>query len=66
MLTVVCEGVETSDQDDKVTELGSDCSQGFYFARPMPATGIDALIQRQVDGKTTRLPSLITTNNSKP
>ncbi len=65
-MTVICEGVETSEQHDEVTKLGSDCSQGFYFAGPMPATGIDALIQRQTDGRSTSLPSLITTNKSKP
>ncbi len=49
-MTVVAEGVETAEQHDEVTELGSDLCQGFYFARPMIATSIDALIQRQADG----------------
>jgi EAL domain-containing protein (putative c-di-GMP-specific phosphodiesterase class I) len=29
--------VETAEQDREVTALQSDFSQGFYFARPMPA-----------------------------
>lgn len=30
--------------DCKVTALGSDADQGFYFAKPMPAPAINALI----------------------
>jgi diguanylate cyclase (GGDEF)-like protein len=40
-LTVVCEGVETADQDRQVTALTTDFCQGFYFARPMSAEMID-------------------------
>lgn len=36
-LTVVVEGVETSEQDELVTSLGCDLAQGFLYARPMPA-----------------------------
>ncbi|MDQ6807216.1 MAG: EAL domain-containing protein [Actinomycetota bacterium] len=57
-MTVVSEGVETAEQHDEVTELGSDLCQGFYFARPMTAPSVDALIQRQVDGHDPRLPPL--------
>ena len=42
-LLVVCEGVETAEQDREVTALQSDFSQGFYFSRPMPADMVDDL-----------------------
>ena len=48
-MTVVCEGIETAEQHDLVIKLGSDFCQGFYFAKPMPAPKLDALIQRQAD-----------------
>jgi diguanylate cyclase (GGDEF)-like protein len=57
-MTVVSEGVETAEQHDEVTQLGADLCQGFYFARPMRAASVDALIQRQVDGHDPRLPAL--------
>jgi diguanylate cyclase (GGDEF)-like protein len=43
-MTVVAEGVETAEQYDNLVRLGCDHCQGFYFARPMPAIGIDALL----------------------
>jgi diguanylate cyclase (GGDEF)-like protein len=44
-MTVVSEGIETAEQRQTVTELGSDSCQGFYFAKPMPASDVDALVQ---------------------
>jgi diguanylate cyclase (GGDEF)-like protein len=43
-MTTVCEGIETEQQRDQVVDLGSDRCQGFYFAKPMPAANLDALI----------------------
>jgi diguanylate cyclase (GGDEF)-like protein len=43
-MTVTSEGVETPQQHETVTELGTDECQGFYFARPMVAANIDALL----------------------
>jgi EAL domain-containing protein (putative c-di-GMP-specific phosphodiesterase class I) len=43
-IATVSEGVETAQQHQTVTNLGSDACQGFYFAKPMLATNIDALI----------------------
>lgn len=34
-LSIVCEGVETLEQLELVTELGADMVQGFYFSQPM-------------------------------
>ncbi|GGC70936.1 putative bifunctional diguanylate cyclase/phosphodiesterase [Marinobacter halophilus] len=36
-LSVVVEGVETTEQDKLVKMLGCDLAQGFLYARPMPA-----------------------------
>lgn len=53
-MTVVCEGVETAEQQRQLIELGSDCCQGFYFGPPMSAQGVDALIH---NGGQPRLPT---------
>jgi diguanylate cyclase (GGDEF)-like protein len=45
-LLVVCEGVETAEQEREVTALQSDFSQGFYFSRPMTAEMVDDLAGR--------------------
>ena len=37
-MKVVAEGVETQSQMEKVCQIGCEAIQGFYFARPMPAT----------------------------
>lgn len=34
-LQVVCEGIETQEQADKLKQIGCDIAQGFWFARPM-------------------------------
>ena len=43
-LTVSAEGVETLTQRDEVCELGCDSAQGFFYAQPMPAEAIAAMI----------------------
>jgi diguanylate cyclase (GGDEF)-like protein len=43
---VVAEGVETAEQHQAVAALGSEGSQGFYFARPMSADDLGTLIQK--------------------
>jgi diguanylate cyclase len=55
--TVVSEGVETVQQHQALTRLGTDACQGFYFARPMPASGIDALIRYGGPQSDTHLPA---------
>jgi EAL domain-containing protein (putative c-di-GMP-specific phosphodiesterase class I) len=39
-LSVIAEGVETDQQRDQVGAIGCDCSQGFFYARPMSADAI--------------------------
>jgi diguanylate cyclase (GGDEF)-like protein len=43
-LVVVCEGVETAEQNRKVTALGADSCQGFYLSPPMTAQMVDDLV----------------------
>ncbi len=45
-LEVVAEGVETSAELDAVQGLGCDVVQGFFLARPVPASAIDLSNQR--------------------
>ncbi|MFZ9016398.1 MAG: putative bifunctional diguanylate cyclase/phosphodiesterase [Ilumatobacteraceae bacterium] len=40
---VVAEGVETTRQRDTLVDLGVERLQGYLFARPMPAVGIEAM-----------------------
>ncbi|MHB8244051.1 MAG: putative bifunctional diguanylate cyclase/phosphodiesterase [Acidimicrobiales bacterium] len=44
-ITIVSEGVETAEQHNALTTLGSEYCQGFYFARPMTAAALEALLQ---------------------
>ena len=43
-MVVVAEGVESTEQYEQVASLGCDSCQGFYFARPMSANGLDTLL----------------------
>jgi diguanylate cyclase (GGDEF)-like protein len=43
-LSVVTEGVETAEQRDEAHLMGSESYQGYYFARPMSADSLDALM----------------------
>jgi EAL domain-containing protein (putative c-di-GMP-specific phosphodiesterase class I) len=46
-LTAIAEGVEHADQAVALEHLGCQLAQGFLFARPMPASGLAALLERQ-------------------
>ncbi|MFC4072075.1 putative bifunctional diguanylate cyclase/phosphodiesterase [Actinoplanes subglobosus] len=43
-LRAVAEGVETRDQADRLHALGYRYAQGYYFARPIPASDIEELL----------------------
>jgi diguanylate cyclase (GGDEF)-like protein len=45
-LTTVAEGIEQRDQRDLLVSLGCDLGQGFLFAKPLDAHGIEALLSR--------------------
>jgi diguanylate cyclase (GGDEF)-like protein len=44
-LSVIAEGVETVRQHDEVSAAGCESSQGFYYAKPMPAEEIAILLE---------------------
>lgn len=46
-LTVVAEGVETSEQMERLRAIGCDYVQGYYFAKPMPCKEFEELIKKQ-------------------
>jgi diguanylate cyclase (GGDEF)-like protein/PAS domain S-box-containing protein len=48
-MTTVAEGVETEAQLDKLRALGCDTVQGFYLAKPMPASAMEALLWAQTE-----------------
>ncbi|MGM9524905.1 MAG: EAL domain-containing protein [Peptococcaceae bacterium] len=56
-LSVVAEGVETKQQLERLREIGCDYVQGYYFARPMPGSDYETLLQDQV--KTGTMPPVV-------
>jgi diguanylate cyclase (GGDEF)-like protein/PAS domain S-box-containing protein len=46
-MSVIAEGVETASQRDLLASIGCDLGQGFFFARPMPAAALEALLRQQ-------------------
>jgi len=58
-MSVVAEGVETSQQHQQLSKLGPDSCQGYYFGRPMPADTVDELVRQGASGHYPRLPVLL-------
>ncbi len=43
-LSVVCEGVETSEQVDFLKDVGCDYAQGYYYSKPVSIAKFDSLL----------------------
>jgi len=48
-LVTLAEGVETAQQARELERLGCKLGQGYHFARPVPASGIEVLLQRHCE-----------------
>ena len=46
-LQVVVEGVENEEHQDKLTEMGCDYLQGYYFSKPVPESEFIQYVQQQ-------------------
>jgi len=44
-IDVVAEGIEDASQLEELKTMGCPCGQGYYFARPMEASAIDAMMR---------------------
>ncbi|MEZ4503067.1 MAG: bifunctional diguanylate cyclase/phosphodiesterase [Dehalococcoidia bacterium] len=47
-LPIIAEGVETESERQLVERLGCDFAQGFFFARPMTASALATLLDREM------------------
>ena len=45
-LGVIAEGVETEAQRDFLAAAGCHAYQGYYFCRPLPVEGFEAMLSR--------------------
>lgn len=51
-MKVLCEGVETSEQNERILDMGCDYIQGFFYSHPLPLKEADRFWQQ--DGKSGR------------
>lgn len=45
-LSVVAEGIENSEQNARLKELGCDCVQGYFYAKPMTDVSFEELMKK--------------------
>jgi EAL domain-containing protein (putative c-di-GMP-specific phosphodiesterase class I) len=51
-LSTIAEGIEDEDTARRLNDLGCNIAQGYFFARPMPASAVAAwLKQAQAEGR---------------
>ncbi len=43
-MDVVSEGIETTDQLDRLRDIGCDYAQGYFFSRPVPAEAAESIL----------------------
>lgn len=48
-LSVTAEGVETKEQLNRLSEIGCDYVQGYFFARPMPQEDFEVILRAYCD-----------------
>ena len=46
-ITSLCEGVETPEQSDYLSEIGCELQQGYYFSRPIPEDDFEKFMDRK-------------------
>lgn len=46
-MPVIAEGVETREQADFLGEIGCNIIQGYYYAKPMPVSQFEAMVEEQ-------------------
>ena len=49
-MEIVAEGIERRDQLDHLSEMRCSIGQGYFFARPLDASGMGALIDGEFEG----------------
>ncbi len=49
-MDVICEGVETAEQLNRLIAMGCEQFQGFYFSRPIPVNDFESLYRKQQTG----------------
>lgn len=47
-IEVCAEGVESARHAEILRDIGCDCLQGFYFARPMPAAKLVEFVKSKI------------------
>lgn len=45
-ITSLCEGVETPEQSDYLSEIGCELQQGYYFSKPIPRHDFEVLMDQ--------------------
>ena len=45
-ITSLCEGVETPEQSDYLSEIGCEFQQGYYFSRPVPESDFEIFMDQ--------------------
>jgi EAL domain-containing protein (putative c-di-GMP-specific phosphodiesterase class I) len=60
-LSVVAEGVETSEAWDALADLGCDIAQGYFMSRPVPAEAFEAWVRERRGVRWSGAPSRPTT-----
>lgn len=50
-ITSLCEGVETPEQSDYLSQIGCEIQQGYYFSQPVPQERFESLLDENVSEK---------------